>query len=775
MAGSGDKRLKISDEAAEHVATDPKVAQVREQINNPRTFNALFDDPNPAMIEQMRERELLDESVIAAQPSERLVTDEMIANAQARAQGLYSDARKNAQLRSPVPIESGGDDLTGVAGQMQPQMQPAIAENLAETLSSSQLSALEQEVCRGFELDEQSRAAWLEGVERAQKLMDHSRSPEGHGGRGAGVSATSPKNSILQTAAQQFEARITPILISASGPLVKMRPQGRLMVAQQPQQGQQGQQVQQVPDKTARAERVEQYLSYQLRRKNKHWIADTRRAMMKLCLYGSVFRKVMYSADLGAVTARIVDAADVVFQADAGSMEEAPRITHRLKYQSNQVISLIRAGFWRDITEQLGLIREVGVEARSDENFEFLECHLRYDLDGDDYPEPLIVTCHRHAGQVVRVERNYDEEDVRRGDDGSVLHIEPRRCFVQYNFLPDPSGGLYGLGLGHTMRNQLNSINTLEKQLQDAALLSNSTGGFMAKGLRFGRSEQAGSQLEVQANRFHFVNVTGEKLRDSIVPFSFPQPSQVTFQLLDLYMSQARDLAAVINPLSLEEIGANFSRMPVGTIQALLSQSLEVFSGILSGVHYSMSQEFELFYKLTGLYLNEADYRNVLDDPDATAADFMFGDYDICPVADPRTGTDLQKSLKAVKFREMLGDPHFNQAEVLRRYVEAEGFENPQNLLATPDERQAAMQQRREEIAIRMAELDLMEREARINEIATKSSLNQAKATKAMTDAESTVFHDEVLAPIELEIEERRGRDKRDIEVARSLGKDPKR
>jgi hypothetical protein len=189
--------------------------------------------------------------------------------------------------------------------------------------------------------------------------------------------------------------------------------------------------------------------------------------------------------------------------------------------------------------------------------------------------------------------------------------------------------------------------------------------------------------------------------------------------------------------------------MPVGTMTALMEGAIEVFSGILSGVHYSMSQEFTLLYKNVGAYLDEDDYKNVVDAADASARDFQNDDCDIAPIADPRSGTNIQKAMRAEKYASMIGNPVFNQAEVIRRYVEASGFEAPQNLIATPDERAAAMSERRIQIELRMAELALMKAEAEISQIIGNTELLGAKAVKAMTDAEATKVNAE-LAPIEL-------------------------
>ncbi len=838
MSGSGERRLQISQETAQHIKSSERVAQIKDQVAD-TAIRSPFDGIE--LVETMKAVDRgADASMTEASQDDQSILTPGTRGQHARDQ-LGLDVNAPRPAAGNIPIFDGATQIAGRgltfeefdrtastdaelgkllqgAGLPEGYTPPAFgagrnavkvvaAPNLVKTLDAAKVAELEQEVRRGYELDLASRSDWEKGVENAKRLMKVEMSD------GSSNDGTKPRTPILQVAAQQFEARITPILVSLTGPLVKMRPQGSEdgpqapsgqpqaapapggpQMAPQPQMPPQGVQVaagvppelmaamqamgrmpgQQMPaqplDKAARAARVSQYLSYLLRHRSSTWTTDTRKLMMKICLYGTAFRKVMFDATLGRVTSRIVDGMDVVVKADAASLEEAPRITHRFSLQANEVISKVRADVYLDILSDLGLTTGgTSPEQVTDEMLKFLECHTRYDVLGDGYPYPVIVTLHLHTGRVVRIEKNYDDEDVVMHGN-KVVHITPRKCFVLYGFLPNPDGSIYNVGLGHTMGGQLKSINDLVKQLMDGAILQNSTGGFMAKGLRMGRGEQ-GDQMQVSANRYNYVNATGDKLRDSIVPFTFNGPSPTSFQLLDLFMSQARDLAAVINPISLEEFGANFSRMPVGTMTALMEGAIEVFSGILSGTHHSMSQEFELLYKNVGAYLDEDDYRKVTDATEASVRDFTYDDCDIAPVADPRSGTNLQKAMKAEKYASMIGNPVFNQAEVLRRYVEASGFEAPHNLIATPDERAAQISERRLQITLRMEELALMKAEAEISQIIGNTELLGAKATKALTDAEATKVNAE-LAPIELAerlAESKHG--KHENEISSVLGK----
>ena len=87
---------------------------------------------------------------------------------------------------------------------------------------------------------------------------------------------------------------------------------------------------------------------------------------------------------------------------------------------------------------------------------EFLEQHRRIDLDDDGYPEPVIVTVHKQSQKVVRIVPRFDPADILfMGVDKRIRKIRATQYYTQYDFLPNPEGGLPGVGLGQL----LNPIN----------------------------------------------------------------------------------------------------------------------------------------------------------------------------------------------------------------------------------------------------------------------------------------------------------------------------
>src|SRR4029077_15915267 len=110
--------------------------------------------------------------------------------------------------------------------------------------------------------------------------------------------------------------------------------------------------------------------------------------------------------------------------------------------------------------------------------------HRRLDLDDDGYPEPYIVTIHKHTSKVARIVARYDSENVFfNNDDDRVIKIIPVQYYTKYDFIPSMDGGIYGTGFGKLLSPINAAINTTLNQLIDAGHLQIRGGGFIGKGL----------------------------------------------------------------------------------------------------------------------------------------------------------------------------------------------------------------------------------------------------------------------------------------------------
>jgi hypothetical protein len=96
-----------------------------------------------------------------------------------------------------------------------------------------------------------------------------------------------------------------------------------------------------------------------------------------------------------------------------------------------------------------------------------------------------------------------------------------------------------------------------------------------------------------------------------------------------------------------------------------------------------MGEEFKKLYNLNARYLDEQEYAEVLDEPQATKQDFDYNDKDICPSADPSASSDTEKLQKYQTTGSLLQLGTINPIWYTQKTMSAMGF--------TDSEIQAAM------------------------------------------------------------------------------------
>src|ERR1700756_3732012 len=95
----------------------------------------------------------------------------------------------------------------------------------------------------------------------------------------------------------------------------------------------------------------------------------------------------------------------------------------------------------------------------------FLEQHRYWDLDGDGYKEPYIVTIHKETRFVVRIVARFEEDGIKLNRQHKIAKIEPIHYYTLYGFIPNPESAVYPLGFGQLLRPINEAINTTLNQL----------------------------------------------------------------------------------------------------------------------------------------------------------------------------------------------------------------------------------------------------------------------------------------------------------------------
>lgn len=605
--------------------------------------------------------------------------------------------------------------------------------NFADAVAKDRLARIGIECVEDYERDKKDREDWEKTVTEA--LESASQTVDGKTKDSPWKGAANVKFPILTTAALQFNARMYPAVIKGdeavlckvigqdSGrpqiapdgkPLMGIEGPGGQMLPVVPIQGPDGQpapgvvlngQPTPLPEGSApqpiwktppgaklkRAKRVSEYLNTTIFYRMEDWESDTDSLLLQLPIVGCVFRKLWWDAQAGLPRAAMVSALRIFVPEGAKSCDTTPRLTEEMPdIYPHQISADIRSGHYVDADLWPALKDGEERKAEDDGPRLLLEQHRLLDLDGDGVEEPYIVTVDHETMNVLRIEANFGPQDVQLNDAGEVVRISRGRFYVKYDLFPHPEGKFYGIGLGHLLRQMGSVINTALNQLIDAGRAQTAGGGFIGSGVRL-QARGGGSVIRYTPGEYKTVDVPGDVLRNAIVERTLPNVSPVTFQVLDLILGAAKDIAGSSEVLT----GDASNNGQVGTTLALIEQGLQVFNATAKRTFRSLKDEYTLLKENIRKYGGAAvakDYMEVLDDEEANfEADFNSSDMDIRPVSDPSSVTRMQKMAKGqfvMGTMEQLAAVGGDAREALRRVYEAADIEDIDKLLPEPQPQQ---------------------------------------------------------------------------------------
>lgn len=610
-----------------------------------------------------------------------------------------------------VTLNSKGEafDQQGLGASKVEKLEPA----------ASQLQGLAAKVTEGYEIDINSLSHMKKGWEECEKLV--AMLPESKGGRFDG--AANVNLPVVLNAAIVFNARAYEAFFK-SNDIVKCEvigdDSGLFQIQTDPQTGQPNiLSVLLAPDaKAKRAVRISQHMSWQITYKMPYWLEDMDRLLMLIPIYGCLFKKIYYNSYTKSNCVELIMPQYLTVHAETKNLMAAPRITHNFGLYPYEIQERIRSGYFDEFTytnEDFG------------EQHAFLEQHMRYDLDGDGYDEPLIVTVHKESSSVVRVEKRYIEADVIRDDEDEVIRIEGENFFVKYGFMQNPTGGFYDIGVGYVLYQISKSINTTVNQLLDAGTLANS-GFFLLE-----RGRMKGGEVKVRPGFGLFVNNDSRPLKDSIYQMQFGGPDSVLFQLLGFLFDYARNLGGMREVLE----GAVRSDQTTGAVAQQTENGISEYKAIYKRIWRAQSHEFKRLFDLNHRYLDEKEYFKVLDDQEIMGKagimrqDYNSDDYDVMPIADEEYLTSGQKTAKASLAYQLAKDGMVSPKVATKMILQANNFDNIDELMdfqPTDQQAQAQMQQQQIQMAdIQLKMTQLQERMFREQNMKRKLDLEEVK------------------------------------------------
>ena len=603
------------------------------------------------------------------------------------------------------------------------EQSPNIAQDILDGEDGgTKLDKIAHDVSRKYEIDKASRSDWEKATEKAMSVALQVRQPKNYPFEGA----ANIKYPLVTVAALQFGARAYPAIVDGSR-IVK----GQVVGSDQglPMQDENGEPrvdpmdgqplwLKKPGEKRAKADRVSKHMSWQLLNEMEEWEEDTDVLLHHLPIVGCAFRKVWRSETMGRNVAEMVPAMHLVVNDKCRSLDEAPAVTHEVFLYPQDIEERKLSETFLDI--------ELGTPAEADNDDDaphmFLEQHCFLDLDGDGYKEPYIVTVHKDCCKVVRIVANFRMEAVK--DNGKrITRIANDQYFVKYSFIPNPKGGFYDIGFGQLLESLGETIDTTINQMLDAGHLQNAGGGFIGTGIRL----KKGGQIRVSPGKFEQIETSG-KIGDQIHLHQFQGPSPVLFQLLGMMVDAAKDISAVKDILTGDTDG---KVQTATTTLAMIEQGLKVFTAIYKRIYRALKDEFKLLFELNARHIDEKAYYTFNDEQEVVEkTDYDMQSMDICPVADPKMVTDMQRAAHAQLLMQIADHPVFgplqDAQEALRRVYDAMGVQDQEKLLKKQEGPNPA------EVA-------------QLEELQSKTAKNIAGAQKDAAQADKTTLETQLL------------------------------
>lgn len=461
------------------------------------------------------------------------------------------------------------------------------SSNVIDTLDldDDKLRDIAEDVLDGLDMDEESMKDWLDDANQAMELTELKRDEKNWPFPGA----ANIKSNAISLAVTQFTSRTLPELIK-NGEVVKYKIIGADLDGAKQRKG----------------DRVKNYLNYQVLELIPNWLDERDRLLNQLAVVGTCFVKSWWDPRINEVCSEVIKYDLIKINNNAESLEKAPRITQYFYLTKREVLEFMRWELWSDI--DLKFLQEDGEDEDCDDH-EFIEQHCWLNLlneDECDYPQPYIVTVHKHSRKVLRIVARFNDAGVHFNSKGRIKSIDPIHYFSDYHFMPSPRKQFLSIGFGTLMLDNTLMQNSLLNQMINAGSLSMIQGGIYNKecGIR-------PDDFTVEPGEWIPADTPlGTDLKGAFFPFTYNPPSSVTLELYNILSQQARELTSSTEALTGMQDGTNVSP---NTIYAIIQQGLKVFVAIQRRIMRGYKKELSKIVQLNAEYLPWEKYFSVID------------------------------------------------------------------------------------------------------------------------------------------------------------------
>ena len=541
--------------------------------------------------------------------------------------------------------------------------------NLAEVLPEGILGEISSDLREKYEDDLESSSQWREAYTKGLDLLGINYQERTQPFQGAS-GVTHP---LISESVTQFQAQAYKELLPAGGPV-----RTQVMGAQ-------------TPEREAQAVRVKDFMNYQIMEVMEEFDPDMDQMLFYLPLSGSTFKKIYFDGPRDRAVSKFIGAEDLIIPYTATDLTTAPRVTHVLRMDENELRKMQVAQVFRDVDLSTSDLEDDPVRDKidklegvsksySDDVYSILEMHVNLDIEGfEDVDQegeptgiklPYIVTLDHGSGDILAIRRNYDADDPFK---------RKRQYFVHYKFLPGL--GFYGFGLIHMIGGLGRAATSILRQLIDAGTLANLPSGFKARGIRIRNDDEPLSPGE-----FRDIDAPGGDIRGSIIPLPFKEPSATLAQLLGSLIEGGRRFISIAD----QQVSNMSQDMPVGTTVALLERGMKVMSAIHKRLHYAQKTEFRLLARIFSENLPPMYPYEVAGAPSEVKAEDFDDRVDILPVSDPNIFSMAQRvTLAQTQLQLAQSNPQLHNLQAAyRRMYQALEVQNIDEILPPQPEKQ---------------------------------------------------------------------------------------
>ncbi len=481
-------------------------------------------------------------------------------------------------------------------------------------------------------------------------------------------------------------------------------------------QGIEGEQKRQMSAIQTKADAAADYVNDQLTEEMPQWFDDTAAGMLTLPIQALFLRKITYDSCEGKPVHKLILPIHIYFNEGARNVEHAMqsgRISEKEDFSYDEMIEY----FASDWFQKPEAWHEQSADVALTERFEIVEMTVRLELDGDDRKEPYVVWFDRKHNWLYRIERLYESTDIKKDK-----YIKAKRRYIDYRFMPDPEGSVFGMGLFDLLYHPTGVISGLMNNLIDAAKKAVLGGGFYDKNLTI-----RGGKLQAEPDLWEPVTATagGVNFANSFFPLPVVPPSPVLPGVIEMLDNKASAIVS-IDSFDVSQMPAN---MPATSAMIGADAGIKRFKAVFLGIKASLDKEIGEIHVQNGRYGSASDM---------SLKDLRSDDYRVEANIDIESLSTATKMAKMQFLDSILATPVTNgkrtidQIEVRLEQMRGFGIQNPDRFFMDAPQGAPSPQD-----AVFAAQAQLLNAQAQTEGAKSQTVIPQAQATVAKTQAEA--------------------------------------